>query len=64
MKSTYKTCAVYSDSFVFTVCSEMTNQVTFATNVNDDSSIKNDIDGTVINDMDMVGDYFSISPYQ
>ena len=42
---------------MFTVCSEMTNRVTFVTNVNDDSSIKNDIDGTVINDMDMDGDY-------
>ena len=35
----------------------MTNRVTFVTNVNDDSSIKDDIDSTVINDMDMDGDY-------
>ena len=42
---------------MFTVCSAMTNRLTFVTNVNDDSSIKDDINGTVINDMDIDSDY-------
>ena len=47
----YTAYTTYSNPFVFTVCLEMTNRVI------DDSSIKDGIDDTVINDMDMDGDY-------